>query len=109
MNDGLDLIAKERQRQIDSEGWTDQHDDGHVNGDMARAASCYAMPGYCRSELFKALVWPWDDSWWKPSPEDRIRELAKAGALIAAEIDRLQRLEVRIKSLASREATEMPE
>lgn len=37
--------------------------------------------------------WPWHPKWWKPTPDDRIRELAKAGALIAAEIDRLQRME----------------
>ena len=35
--------------------------------------------------------WPWDMKWWKPSDEDPIRNLVKAGALIAAEIDRLQR------------------
>lgn len=34
-------------------------------------------------------AWPWDPSWWKPSP-DPIRNLVKAGALIAAEIDRLR-------------------
>lgn len=34
--------------------------------------------------------WPWHSSWWKPS-DDPIRNLVKAGALIAAEIDRLQR------------------
>lgn len=33
--------------------------------------------------------WPWDEMLWKPTPDDRIRELAKAGALIATEIDRL--------------------
>ena len=37
-------------------------------------------------------TWPWDESWFKPTPDDRIRELVKAGALILAEIDRLQRL-----------------
>ena len=35
-------------------------------------------------------IWPWNLIWWKPTPNDRIRELVKAGALIAAEIDRLQ-------------------
>jgi hypothetical protein len=35
--------------------------------------------------------WPWDYDWWKPS-DDPIRNLTKAGALIAAEIDRLNRL-----------------
>jgi hypothetical protein len=34
--------------------------------------------------------WPWSKHWWKPTPNDRVRELVKAGALIAAEIDRLQ-------------------
>lgn len=37
-------------------------------------------------------MFPFSSVWWKPSPENRIKELAKAGALIAAEIDRLQRL-----------------
>ena len=31
------------------------------------------------------------EEWWKPTPKNRVRELVKAGALIAAEIDRLQR------------------
>jgi len=34
-------------------------------------------------------LWPWGKEWWKPS--DRRRDLVKAGALIAAEIDRLDR------------------
>ena len=38
------------------------------------------------------VMFPFSSVWWKPSPENRIKELAKAGALIAAEIDRLQRL-----------------
>jgi hypothetical protein len=33
--------------------------------------------------------WPWAERFWKPTPDDRVRELVKAGALIAAEIDRL--------------------
>lgn len=39
------------------------------------------------------MMWPFSQEWWKPTPDDRIRELAKAGALIAAEIDRLQRMQ----------------
>lgn len=86
--DGVGLIAAERQRQVSVEGWTTVHDDGHELGEMARAASCYAMPDGWRHQLVK-LCWPWDATWWKPG--DRIRELVKAGALVAAEIDRLQR------------------
>jgi len=34
-----------------------------------------------------------DEKWFKPTPDDHIRQLTKAGALIAAEIDRLQRID----------------
>lgn len=36
-------------------------------------------------------IWPFELKWLKRTPKNRIRELQKAGALIAAEIDRLQR------------------
>jgi hypothetical protein len=91
---GLELIAAERQRQVEQEGWTPEHDDAHETGDLALAAACYATPESRRQYEDGAPLdpwWPWDDGWWKPSPENRIRELVKAGALIAAEIDRLQR------------------
>jgi hypothetical protein len=46
--------------------------------------------------IFKLVDYPAKGGvWYKPSPENRIRELEKAGALIAAEIDRLLRLEER--------------
>ena len=35
--------------------------------------------------------WPWVRRWWKPT--DRRRDLVKAGALILAEIERLDRIE----------------
>lgn len=38
-------------------------------------------------------LWPWEHRWYKPTPEDRVRELTKAGALIAAAIDDLLRSE----------------
>lgn len=96
MKDGIKLIQEERTRQIIEEGWSSKHDDGHENGEMAIAASCYAMPHDERMMGKRYAIpdqWPWDVEWWKPSPSDRIRELVKAGALIAAEIDRLQRAE----------------
>ena len=96
---GVELIAAERRRQVRVEGWTAGHDDEHEEGELARAAACYAMPPATREmakgQYFKirTAVWPWDQEWWKPTPNDRVRELVKAGALIAAEIDRLQRLD----------------
>lgn len=100
---GVGLIDAERQRQISEEGWTAEHDDAHDKGQMAGAAACYAMAasGFENPHCIKAKrldmdfpvrIWPWADSWWKPADDDRVRELVKAGALIAAEIDRLQRI-----------------
>lgn len=38
-----------------------------------------------------AYHWPWSREWWKP--KNPRRDLVKAGALIVAEIERLDRLE----------------
>lgn len=91
MKTGIEIIAEERERQMKVEKWTPQHDKEHVIGELANAASCYAMIPGLRPASFPPSHWPWIDGW-NPTPNDRIRELAKAGALIAAEIDRLQRL-----------------
>jgi len=94
---GIELIAAERQRQVEVEGWTPEHDDEHANGEMLQAAIAYANePKFGQFVTdFRAFLFPksWHPSWWKPSPENRVRELVKAGSLIAAEIDRLQRKE----------------
>ena len=93
---GAELIAKERQRQISGEGWSPAHDAIHTEGQMAAAAMCYTeqvvddeIRAVGGSGEFVQQWWPWDEEWWKPSL-DPIRNLVKAGALIAAEIDRLQ-------------------
>lgn len=85
---GTELIAAERDRQVREEGWTFDHDDDHREGEMARAAACYAL-GRADVTISGVYLWPWENRWWKPAP--RVRELFKAGALIAAEIDRLSR------------------
>lgn len=115
---GVDLIANERARQIMQEGWTDAHDDSHTDGSLAVAAACYAWPP--PRPLSVKLMWPWGRRSWKPAiplpepaecncrsvgecehrgevtpgavREARIKDLVRAGALIAAEIDRLQRI-----------------
>jgi hypothetical protein len=87
--DGVSLIAAERRRQIMTEGWSEAHDDTHDRGELAQAAACYALQHTPVSG--RVLCWPWNRDWWKP--KGPIRDLARAGALIAAEIDRLQRAE----------------
>jgi hypothetical protein len=81
--DGANLIAAERQRQIQVEGWTPEHDDKHRPGELAAAAVSYIFPAD------SAWYWPWDEPF--KLSDDPIRNLVKAGALIAAEIDRLTR------------------
>lgn len=89
---GVDLIAAERERQVAAEGWTPEHDDTHTHHELARAGAAYALyGGFGKMPVdVRDLVWPWEPESFKPS-RDRLRDLAKAGALIAAEIDRLQR------------------
>ena len=97
MKTGIELIAEERARQISQEGWTAAHDDTHKYGEMSGAAACYAIAANELSSKTPYLnppnmsLWAWDFRWWKPG-RCAIRCLVKAGALIAAEIDRLQRL-----------------
>lgn len=92
---GIELIARERERQMLVEGWTPEHDDQHTQCELSQAAIGYAAyVGYVATEGEEPdgppCDWPWEDSAWKPS-SDPIRNLVKAGALIAAEIDRLIR------------------
>jgi hypothetical protein len=81
-----DVLA-ERQRQVSAEGWTPEHDDKYPPGELAKAAACYAIhePDFTHVPSF----WPWGASWWKPT--DSRRNLVKAGALILAELERLDR------------------
>ena len=86
---GIELIALERERQITKEGFTSAHDDLNDNKEMLFAAGCYVR--HAIGDRGFTGEWPWDPEWFKPS-SDPIRDLSKAGALIAAEIDRLIRL-----------------
>ena len=95
----IDEIAAERKRQIEKEGWSLRHDDEHDGGQMAAAAACYALHSAGRLRGITVdddgeqipSCWPWSAFWWKPhSPR---RDLVRAGALIIAEIERLDRAE----------------
>jgi hypothetical protein len=113
---GVLRIAKERDRQIAKEGWTAEHDDEHEDGELALVAALYATPiklyhGEFHGPNEMRFKDPWPNTWahiWDKRPYyatsgfirenkslpigRRIRQLEKAGALIAAEIDRLQRV-----------------
>ena len=85
----LDVIA-ERQRQKAVEGWTSEQDDAYQNSELADAAACYAINAHNQG-LSTPAHWPWAPDWWKQSGPRR--DLVKAGALILAEIERIDRQE----------------
>lgn len=113
---GIELIKQERERQINKEGWSAEHDKQHTHGELAWVAVCYTAPTQVLKEsrrqggtIYFQDCFPcqWDKGWDKrdydmkhDKPVDneslpiheRIRNLVKAGALIAAEIDRLSNL-----------------
>lgn len=96
-NTGIELIAAERKRQIEKEGWSITHDQEHLNNELAWAAVCYAAPAEIRALQFLPIVptarwedpWPWGEQWDKRGKHNYLRRLQIAGALIAAEIDRI--------------------
>lgn len=90
MNNVIDEIRAERQRQRVIEGWTLEDDDEHRNGELAQMAACYAqstIPKYSGPYT----VFPFDkgDKRYKHSAR---KILVIAAALIVAEIERLDRL-----------------
>jgi hypothetical protein len=89
----IDLIRTERQRQIDMEAWTPEHDDTHEDGELLRAGVIYIWHGTDRAAPIREdgapFSWPWDVSYWKP--RDRRSNLVRGGALCLAEKERLER------------------
>ncbi|CAJ9629237.1 Uncharacterised protein [Burkholderia pseudomallei] len=83
-----DVLA-ERQRQVDQEGCTHELDDEYTESELAQAAACYVQSSANCDRSHIDTRWPWPTDWWKPTTPRR--NLVKAGALILAEIERLDR------------------
>lgn len=101
---GIELIAEERQRQIDKEGYTAEHDLQHEGEELAIAACMLASPylTYVKREYANNIQFDVNAiNWGLDIPMDgnvlldnctygtdkRIKQLKQAGALIAAQID----------------------
>ncbi|MFP6378389.1 hypothetical protein VST40_33500, partial [Pseudomonas aeruginosa] len=89
----LDVQA-ERRRQITAEGWTPEHDDLYCAAELPRAAAAYILNG-ANDEA--PAIWPFSAKWWKP--RDARANYMRAGALILAEIERLDRAAERGKEV----------
>ena len=88
---GYDLIRAERIRQVQSENYSAEDDEGNEL-ELILAALSYLRVVSIRmdngDEADAGLEWPWDLSYFNPGPKNK-RTLVKAGALIAAAIDAL--------------------
>lgn len=97
LTDAARDVLAERQRQVGAEGYDHAHDDAHACDEIAALAAWYAMPPAAR--YWSAESTGYGDTWgdallpegWSATAGDRRRELVKAGALILAEIERLDR------------------
>jgi hypothetical protein len=87
MKTGIELIAIERQEQIEKHGFDELHDSENDSGQLKNAA-IYLLTG-------EVSYFPeyWDDKYHKKFRSkfsNEVETLKVAGALIAAEIDRIQ-------------------
>lgn len=99
-------VVRERRRQVEVEGFDARHDDQHHCGEIAFAAATYAYSSVLdeqercdhRDALYGLrrgfisivrLLWCWEAQWFKPKGQRE--DLVRAGALIIAEIERLDR------------------
>lgn len=87
MKTGIELITEERQEQIKKHGFNSDHDRQFINGELLEAAMYaitesdeYSQPGLFDDFEMNIELHRHDD----------LRNLIVAGALIAAEIDRIQ-------------------
>ncbi|RWE95741.1 hypothetical protein [Mesorhizobium sp.] len=110
-SDAMEHVWHERCRQEHVEGWAPEHDDTHVKGELASAAITYALHAVViakclqlgmsqaaidslSAEVPMPETWPWSPEWWKP--KNQRADLVRAGALIVAEIERLDRLAAKV-------------
>ncbi len=83
---GTRLIAAERARQVNAEGYTPEHDARHQHYELARAGAVYALDTVLSlGNGHYTAFWP---PGWEFKPGTPIQTLSKGGALVAAEIDR---------------------
>ena len=109
MSKAIIKAFEERLRQINEEGFTAEHDDKHMHGELSEAAGAYALvasdmlEGIFRPTKHALRDWPksWDISWFKPSTDPQ-RNIIKSIALLAAEYDRIERAK------AAKAADELP-
>jgi hypothetical protein len=91
-----DVLAERLRQHLDEseggEGWSHEIDDKYLNGQLAMAGAAYTLAEQVGVERAVEL-WPWQLSGWKP--KDKRRNLVRAAALLVAEIERVDRQDMR--------------
>ena len=97
---GVERIAAERKRQIEEKGWSAAHDQQHMYGELSENAigliataidaDPYSQPKHPSDDDDTNRYYEWGLA--RKHKGDELRCLEIAGALIAAEIDRLQQI-----------------
>jgi len=85
----IDMAVAELGRIRNVKGFSEESDDTQINEQLARAAVAYLRTD-------GRFSWPWHPNTFKPSPDDRKKELTKGIALALCELDRLIRAERRV-------------
>lgn len=84
---GAEQIAAERATH-EERGYTAEHDANHIIS-LREAARAYIHHSiglaYGVDLTAEECGWPWDEKYWHPA--DELRDLVRAGALVAADID----------------------
>ena len=91
---GAEAIRKERIRQISGEGYNSEHDNQHDPKEFLLAAVSYLLDAIGNEK--PEDYWPFDSEYYKP--KDFVRDAERAGALIAAGLDRYYRQQKESKS-----------
>lgn len=97
---GANIIMKERLRQIEKFDWSLDHDDQYAHGELLIYAQYWLSMPLPECDIARATAKDylqgldqsgWEDEWFKYDERTPIERLARAGALVAAEIDRVNR------------------
>jgi len=100
MPTAIEMIAEKHRTNRQHKGYTPEHDAEHTMGELADAARCHIerakLQAYVGADVDFGRFplppdWPFEPYAWSPS-DDPVRNLVHAGALIVAEIERLQSL-----------------
>ena len=85
---GIELISEERIKQIEKHGYTPEHDSFYTD-ELYRAAMAYLASAHHRTRESGLVFWPFNEKFFHGGT-NFVEDLTKAGAFIAAELDRLQ-------------------